>query len=52
MKLAMRTINHHTIYTLKDQHEELALAEASELISVCTSEWKRGLKGTPQLKVV
>jgi len=52
MKLAMRPVTRHTVCTLKDQHEELALAEICELISVCISEWERRLQGTSQLKVV
>ena len=38
MKLAMRPITQHTVFTLKDLQEELALAEICELISVCISE--------------
>ena len=38
MKLAMGLITQHTVCTLKDQHEKLALAKLCELISVCTSE--------------
>ena len=47
----MRPITQHTVCTLKDQHEKLALAEVCELISVRISEWERRLQETPLFKV-